>query len=70
MPRKPDTIDAYARAGGPVPSIGPIGESFWAGYQDRKGTRMGVAGSVQRRAYNAGKARAKAEPGLSIPANR
>lgn len=59
-----DRWKEYAKAGGELPAIGPICESFWAGYHGWKGARQGVPGSVQRMAFNAGKARAKAEPGI------
>lgn len=68
-PTKGDGIDAYARQGGPLPSVGPIAESFWAGIAGRKGVRMGVPGSIQRRAYNAGVLRDMAEPGLDAMAH-
>ena len=72
LARKPDQIDAYAKPAGPLPvsSLNVIGGSFWAGYRgiDRAVSR-GVAGSIQRRAWDAGKARAKAEPGLPLPAS-
>jgi hypothetical protein len=65
MPRKPDVIDAYAKRGGPLPTrgSGSIATGFWRGYQypdlnDKTDT-------IQGRAVRAGKARAKAEPGLS-----
>ena len=65
MPDTPDPIKRYEERGGPLPSIGPVRESFWAGYRASGVARRGVAGSAQRRAYEAGQARAKAEPGLT-----
>ena len=62
-----DIIAEYAQAKGPTPHSGPIRDSFWAGYAGVAGVRKGIAGSVQRRAWLAGKARAKAEPGLNVP---
>ena len=55
----------YATAGAPLPAVGPIRDSFWAGYRGERGVREGVPGSVQRRAWLAGAARARAELGLS-----
>jgi hypothetical protein len=48
MPSKPDILGHYAKSGGPVPAIGPIGESFWAGYFGQRGVRRGISGSVPR----------------------
>ncbi len=57
----------YGSAGGPLPTIGPIRDSFWSGYSGGTGVRRGLPGSVQRRAWLAGKARAQAEAGLVDP---
>ena len=67
MPKSPECWPDYEKAGGRTPSIGPIRDSFWAGYKGQKGVRMGVPGSVQRRAYQAGVARKKSEPTLTVP---
>ena len=62
-----DLIDEYKRAGGPLPAdrMGVFSAAFWAGYSGIAGISIGAAGSNMRRAWAAGKARYKAEPGLS-----
>jgi hypothetical protein len=70
--QQPDTIVEYAKAGGPVPRshMNVLGDSFWAGYRGRdRAIARGIAGSMQRRAFDAGKARAEVEPGLPLPAS-
>lgn len=69
MPRKPDAIDTYAQAAGPLPRsvMNVIGASFWAGYRGIDGVNRGIPNSLMRRAWNAGQARVKAEPGLPLP---
>lgn len=62
-----DPIVKYAHKGGPLPRVGVIRDSFWAGYKGGLNRlHAGVPSSVQRRAYQAGMARAKAEPGIKI----
>jgi hypothetical protein len=70
-PRKPDALDAYAKAGGPLPAstMNVHGGSFWAGYRGIGGVQRGIPTSGMRRAYDAGVKRAKAEPGLPLPAS-
>lgn len=61
-----DLIDEYKRRGGPLPAdrMGVFSAAFWAGYSGIAGISIGAAGSNMRRAWAAGKARYKAEPGL------
>jgi hypothetical protein len=54
----PRLFERYAKAGG------PMRESFWAGYRNEPGIRAGVPGSAERRAFLAGRERAKVERGL------
>ncbi len=61
-----DLIDEYKRRGGPLPAdrMGVFSAAFWSGYSGIAGISIGAAGSNMRRAWAAGKARYKAEPGL------
>lgn len=63
MQRKPDVIEDYAKAGGPVPRYGSgsIATGFWRGYMH--GPR-GADGSIQGRAIRAGAARANVDRDL------
>ena len=61
-----DKFAEFERAGGPIPTVGVMGESFAAGYIGQKGARMGVPTSNQRRMWQAGRRRAKVEPGLNV----
>jgi hypothetical protein len=61
---RPAEVVAWGRRGGHVPRIGPIGASFRAGYLNLPGVHRGVAGSLQRAAWEAGRQRAKVERGL------
>lgn len=64
---RPDVFAEYAKRGGPLPMRGAGGASaaFWRGYalDDKYKTR---ATSIARKAYLAGRKRAKAEPGIPI----
>jgi len=55
-------LAACQRVGGPIPTIGPMGESFRAGFYNMYGTRRGVSGSIQRAAWMAGRRRSINEP--------
>jgi hypothetical protein len=57
----PRRFAAFANAGGPLPGVGPMRASFWAGYNGQSGVRMGITGSVERRAFDAGRKRALVE---------
>jgi hypothetical protein len=70
MPR--DIVAEYAKKGGPVPTraTGSIAAAFWRAYDhgpDQPGLRGGHASSPAGRAFRAGLARRKVEPGLSAP---
>lgn len=67
----PELIAAYAELGGPLPRgmTGSTAAAFWRGYTapaERRGLCGGAKGSVADRAWRAGIARQKVEPGLTV----
>jgi hypothetical protein len=54
----------WASKGAPYPKIGALGAAFRAGFYNIYGVRRGVPGSLQRKAWHAGRRRARVEPML------
>jgi hypothetical protein len=54
----------WAIYGKPYPKIGPLGEAFRAGFYNIYGPARGVPGSLQRKAWVAGRRRSKVQPNL------
>lgn len=62
MNRKDALFRSMATAGGHIPRIGPLGESFRAGFYGLYGVQRGEKWSAQRQAWQAGRKRARVEP--------